>query len=127
MKYMFVRISDFLKNTALEMSHCVSTRIEMVARWLFQHFRPHILFVFSHAKLERSGAKANIFTPRVVRAIVLNTFPVVDYSSHFGTYPENCPITWLVGSMAKGHAGHCRLLPAQLLHPGLATAALVGL
>lgn len=26
--------------------------------------------------------------------------------------------------MAKGHAGHCRLLPAQLFHPGLATAAL---
>ena len=71
MKYMFVRISDFLKNTALEMSHCVSTRIEMVARWLFQHFRPHILFVFSHAELERSGTKANIFTPRVVRAVVL--------------------------------------------------------
>ena len=36
-------------------------------------------------------------------------------------------MTVVVGSMAKGHAGHWRLLPAQLLHPGADTTALVGL
>lgn len=75
-----VRTSDFFQDKAFQMCNCMTRSVvKMVTSWFCEDFPLDIVPMFTHPFLERAPRFSYIFTVGIIRTIVLDTLPVVDY------------------------------------------------